>query len=87
MGVVLWIFCVGVGRGCGVGRGLGDGIGLGVTVTVAVAVGVGVGEGPPLRNAFRTDSMDALRAVGEAAAIITARANVDVLSGRQVQTG
>ena len=51
------------GRGAGVGRGLAVGLGLavalGVAVAVAVAVGVavGVGDGPPLRNAFRTDSV------------------------------
>ena len=59
------------GRGAGVGRGLAVGLGLavalgvavavavgvGVAVAVGVDVGVGVGDGPPLRNAFRTDSM------------------------------
>ena len=53
------------GRGAGVGRGLPVGLGLAVAlgvavavaVGVAVAVAVGVGDGPPLRNAFRTDSM------------------------------
>ena len=39
------------------GRGLAVGLGLAVALGVAVAVAVGVGDGPPLRNAFRTDSM------------------------------
>ena len=40
-----------------------------------------------VRNAFRTDSCDALRAVLEAAAIISARTDVEVLSRWEVQTG
>ena len=63
------VYVLAYGRGAGVGRGLAVGLGLavalGVAVAVAVGVGVavgvdvavGVGEGPPLRNAFRTDSM------------------------------
>ena len=41
----------------GVALALGPGVGRGRGVALGLAVGVGVGEGPPLRNAFRTDSM------------------------------